>query len=69
MKREKSPSDPSQIFFDVGASWSSLSSSPDRLTLSEYSLVLRLLRSASNFFVCSISDRRFFSFATQFRQT
>lgn len=69
MIRAKPQSDPSQTIFDVGASWSSLSSSPDRLTVSEYSLVLRLLRSGSNFSVCSISDRRFFSFATQFRQT
>ena len=45
------------------------SSSPDRLSASESSLVLRLFSSASNFYVCSISDRRFFSFATHFLQT
>ena len=67
--RGKPLSDPSQAFFDVGASWSSLSSFPDRLSASESSLVLRPFSSASNFSVCSISDRRFFSFATQFLQT
>ena len=40
-----------------------------RLGGSESSLVPRLFSSASNFSVCSISDRRFFSFATQFLQT
>ena len=40
-----------------------------RLGGSKSSLVPRLFSSASNFSVCSISDRRFFSYATQFLQT
>jgi len=40
-----------------------------QLSTSESSLVLRLFSSASSFSVCSKSDRRFFSFATQFLQT
>ena len=46
-------------FFDVGASRSSLSSSADRLSVSESSLVQRLFSSASNFSVCSIIDQSF----------
>lgn len=55
------------IPFEVRPSWSLTSSSPDRFNASETSLWFRLL-SSSNFSICSISPRDFFSFARQFLQ-